>query len=324
MSVFAVLAVLVLIGFMGSALFSGAETGAYQFNRTRHRIALAEGSRQAHHVQLLTGDLTAFVVVCLIGTNLANTLVSQATTYAFQDLSFRAPELIATLVIAPVLFVIGELAPKEYFRRHPGRLLYSSAPLLRVAKFLFQPIAFLMKLITAGMRLFGLPGEGDRRLAAEERVRQAIAAGAEAGTLTAYQTTLARNIFSLSARRVLHAMLPLDRVDRLEASMPIEEARAYVRSHGRARYPVYSNDEAKVVGLISMYDLLFEERPGMTIRNYIQPTLDVAPTERVAEALVRMRRARVNMAIVSDRGRALGIITLKDLVEEITGELRDL
>ena len=54
-------AVLVFLGILASGFFSGAETGAYQFNRTRHRLSLAEGGRRAKLVQALTSDLTAFV-----------------------------------------------------------------------------------------------------------------------------------------------------------------------------------------------------------------------------------------------------------------------
>jgi CBS domain containing-hemolysin-like protein len=48
----------------------------------------------------------------------------------------------------------------------------------------------------------------------------------------------------------------------------------------------------------------------------------VPPDMTVAQAMVALRKARAAMAVVRDaKGRALGIITIKDLVEEIVGEL---
>lgn len=317
-------ALIVSVGIFFSAVFSGAETGAYQYNRTRMRLALAAGSRPARLLHHLTSDLTAFVVVCLIGTNLANNLVSFASTLAVQQLGFGAPELIATLCVAPVLFILGELAPKELFRRQPTRFLYVVAPLLALAAVLFRPLGWALSGVTALLRLLGLRGDEGASLQAEERVRQAIAAGAEGGTLTAYQTTLARNIFSLRARTVRTAMTPLARVDALEVSSELDRAREVARQSGRRRLPVYKVQEDAVVGVLDVYELLFAERPGLTIRNYVEPALEVGPNEKVAEALVRLRRARQNLAVVVERGKALGVITLKDLVEEITGELADL
>ena len=315
---------LCVIGFVLSAIYSGAETGAYRFNRTRHRLALSQAERSATSLESLVRDLTGFVVVCLIGTNLANTLVSFSATLGLESLGVQAPELVSTVTVGPLLFIMGELAPKELFRRHPDRLLYASLPLLRLSSVVFRPAVRALSVVSHALRVLGLKTEDGRNLAGEERLRQAIASGAEGGTLTAYQTTLARNIFRLRQNTVRSAMTPLARADCLERSTAIEEARAFVSATGRGRYPVYVDRRSEVVGLLSLYDLLFEERPGLTIRNYVQPALYVGPDEKVAEALVRLRRARTHMAIVSEGRRAIGIITMKDLVEEITGELQDL
>lgn len=313
------------VGILFCALFSGAETGAYRLNRTRHRLALDAGLGRARQVDRLMRDLTSFVTLCLIGTNLASTLVSFSATLACTHLALGAPELVSTVTVGPLLFILGELAPKELFRRYPSRLLYATSPLLTIAGALFAPATRALGLLTTLLRILGLTTEDGSTLEAEERLRQAIAAGAEEGSVTSYQTLLVQNIFSLRGRTVRHAMVPLARVDALEAGQALESARALVRQSGHTRYPVYRNEREAVIGFVDRFDLVFEERPGLTIRNYIQEVIRLAPQERVAEALVRLRRERAHIALVEGPdGRALGIITLKDLVEEITGELKDL
>ncbi|MEZ6183729.1 MAG: CNNM domain-containing protein [Planctomycetota bacterium] len=312
------------VGVMGSALFSGVETGAYRFNRTRHRIRVAEESRAAKLVSALTGDMTSFVIVCLIGTNLFNVLVSFSTTAFLESLQLGNPELVATLTVAPLLFLLGEVAPKELFRRHPNRLLYAFAPPVAVFAFLCRPATWLLRQVTRLLRLFGLnPDDDERGLLAQQRLRQAISAGAAGGTLTDYQERLAGNIFSLHGRTAEHVMVPLRDLDTIEVSTELEAAQGYVRQRGRTRYPVYKNRVDAVVGVITLYDLLFEERPGLTVRNYVEDVLRVPPDEGVAQVLLRMRQARSKLAVVERGGQALGIVTLKDLVEEITGELAD-
>lgn len=314
----------VAVGVVASALFSGAETGAYSFNRTRLRLAVAEGIARARLVNHLTGDLTGFVVVCLIGTNLANNLVSFASTLVATELAIGPPELVATIAVAPFLFVLGELGPKELFRRQPDRLLYGLSPILAIAAFLFRPFVLAMAALTWILRKLGFKTGGNAMLRAEDRVRLVIQAHAEDGALTEYQETLARNIFSLRARTVRHTMIAVDQVDALEASAELEEARTFARLCGRRFMPVFRRDREQLVGVVNLFDLLFEERPGLTIRNYIEPALELRPGEPVTEALLRMRRARTTLAVVTDKGKTLGVVTLKDLVEEITGELQDL
>lgn len=313
-------AVLCIVGTLASGLFSGAETGAYRFNRTRHRLALASGRRRARLVEVLTRDLTGFLVVCLVGTNLANGLVSYSATLAFSSLDLATPELLATLTVGPLLFLLGELGPKELFRRQSDRLLYAVAPFLRLTSLLLRPLTWALGLVTGALRFVGLASASPEP--GEERLRQAIGAAHEGGNLTAYQAVLARNIFSLHTRRVLHTMIPLDRVDCLDASLELGTARGAVSQVTRGRYPVYRGSREQVVGVVDLYDVIFAEGKG-TLGDHAREVLSVSPGEKVAEALVRMRRARENLAIVVDGGRALGIITLKDLVEEITGELQD-
>ena len=322
---------LCLVGILGSALYSGVETGAYTFNRTRHRLALAEGSSRAHLVQVLTNDMTGFVVLCLVGTNLSNALVSFSTTLAFEHMRWQNPDLISTVLIGPILFMLGELLPKELFRRHADRLVYATAPLLRLSALLLRPATLLLEAVNWILLRLGLRGaESGDRLHAQERIRQAVAAGREGGTLTAYQSTLAHNIFALEKRTVHEVMQPLDDVDCVEASMELNAARAFATSRRHTRYPVYRDRRRQVVGVVHAWDLVFEERPGLTVRNYVRDPVYVRPETRVVDALYRLRRKRTNMAVVArepdEQGRreALGVVTLKDLVEEITGELTDL
>ncbi|MCA8922608.1 MAG: DUF21 domain-containing protein [Planctomycetes bacterium] len=312
------------VGVFGSALFSGVETGAYRFNRTRHRIRVAEESRAARLVSGLTRDMTSFVIVCLIGTNLFNVLVSFSTTAFLEAQQLQNPELVATLTVAPLLFLLGEVAPKELFRRHPNRLLYACAPPVAVFAFCCRPVTWLLRSLTRLLQLFGLRSDNDQQaMLAQQRLRQAIAAGAAGGTLTEYQERLAGNIFSLDARTVGHAMVPLVNVDALEASTEIEAARAFARAQGRTRYPVYRNQPTAILGVVSLFDLEFEERPGLTLRNYVEDVIRVRHDEGVAQVMLRMRQGRSKLAVVEREGVALGIVTLKDLVEEITGELAD-
>lgn len=319
--------VLCCLGSLGTGFFAGVETGAYRFNRTRHRVHLAAGEPRARLVERLTVDMASFVTVCLIGTNLATSLVSFSATLAFEGLDLVAPEVLATLLIGPVLFVLGEVAPKELYRRHADRLVYASAPLLRLAAGAFAPATALLAGVNRLLRGFGLQSdESGSRLEAQERLRQEIAAGHQEGTLTSYQATLAGNIFGLSAIRVRQVMIPLPEVAALEAAAALEDARAQVTAGAFTRYPVYRHRRERVTGVVSAWDLLFEERPGLTIRNYVEPIHEVGPDEPIPEALLRLRQRRAKIAVVvaAEGRRAVGIVTLKDLVEEITGELKDL
>jgi CBS domain containing-hemolysin-like protein len=88
-----------------------------------------------------------------------------------------------------------------------------------------------------------------------------------------------------------------------------------------SRIPVWKDDPRNIIGRINVFDVITDasEKP---IREYVQPLVRLSPTESVPGALLRLQQARQQMAIVVDRqSKCLGLLTLKDLVEELVGEL---
>ncbi len=97
------------------------------------------------------------------------------------------------------------------------------------------------------------------------------------------------------------------------------------------RWPVTDGDKDSVIGLVNtkhlFSDLLFmteEERMKMTIHPYVRPVIEVIETIPVHDLLIKMRRERIHMAILSDEyGGTSGLVTTEDILEEIVGEIRD-
>jgi CBS domain containing-hemolysin-like protein len=161
-------------------------------------------------------------------------------------------------------------------------------------------------------------------LAAEE-LRLTIQASTEEGVLTNFQATLARNILSLRHRKVSAAMVPLAKSKGLEAGTPLPRARELAAKLDVARIVVYRGRPDEAIGAASVYDIFLEPDDSKTLEALVRPVPRISPHDRVEDALLRLRLAREKLAIVAPPGeRAVGIVTLKDLCEEITGELDDL
>jgi CBS domain containing-hemolysin-like protein len=81
-------------------------------------------------------------------------------------------------------------------------------------------------------------------------------------------------------------------------------------------------DEAgQVTGVVDIYDVLTDEKSQPIQVHSLEP-LVVPATATVTDALYTMQHACRSFAIAADEeGRHVGIITIKDLVEEIVGEL---
>ncbi|MDA7903960.1 DUF21 domain-containing protein, partial [Mariniblastus sp.] len=105
---------LLLLGIFLSAFFSGCETGFYRASRVRFVIAGLDGDLISQYLIKLFNNPTLFVATTLIGNNVANYLTSLAIVLLAQQMTgSNAAEMLAPILLSPLLFVYGELLPKN-------------------------------------------------------------------------------------------------------------------------------------------------------------------------------------------------------------------
>lgn len=193
-----------------SALFSGLETGLYTTSRLRLFLDDHAGLRAARQARRLLADMPTLLSVLLVANNLANYAASYVAQVLLVEWSVGSPELVGTVGVSAVLFLLAESVPKSAFRRHRERLLYPALPFLQVAYRLLRwptwPLTwFARRLSTAVRRRVGVevtvPGEREAMLAT----------GAAEGFLTAFQERVARGVLAMRSRRVDEEVLPLQR-----------------------------------------------------------------------------------------------------------------
>jgi CBS domain containing-hemolysin-like protein len=99
------------------------------------------------------------------------------------------------------------------------------------------------------------------------------------------------------------------------------------RRSKHTRYPVYDPRLDDLVGVINLKALaLMSDRDAEHMRasDIIKELLRVPEGRRIDAVLKEMRRRRLHMAAVIDRaGKAIGILTMEDIIEEIFGEIED-
>ena len=314
-----VLPLLVLLGVVSSGYFSGMEIGAYCLNKLRLRMRAEEGDVKARALASLLEDPQVFVMALLIGTNASVYLATVSLTELGRIRGWEFPSVTAMLVLAPVLLVFSEATPKNIFRRNAEVLLYRMVRVTKWAMTVPLPVArVLSKLIPLGER--GVHSWGERSFS-RQRLKYLLMESTEEGVLTPYQNVIAENILSLRDLRVRSVMIPLSRVAAVEEEAGKERVLELVRRYNFSRFPVYRGQKWRVVGVINVLDALGQE---FSVRGSVRDAPVLSPWDTVASALHELRVAKQPMGIVSDgTGRAVGLVTMKDLVEEIVGELAE-
>lgn len=310
------------VGVAASAICSGLETGLYVVNRVRLAVRAGRGEHAAARLEQELERPERLLATLLIANNTANYAGSLGVAAIIE--SFAVPiwavVVLNTAVVVPILFVLGETVPKDLFRTRADGWMPRFA----------MPLWFARRLLTlAGLvPLLTVVSDIVRRLvrAAPEdagspraRVTRFIRESHASGSLTEAQLDLADRALAMRRRTVGTEMTPWRQVAVVPRSQASADARAIARSTVRSRLPVMEG--GRVVGLVGVQDLLLG---GGSTADTLDPEVPrFAPSTPAFTALESLRRSRRPMGIVEDRGgRPLGVVTLKDLVEPLLGDLR--
>ncbi len=84
---------------------------------------------------------------------------------------------------------------------------------------------------------------------------------------------------------------------------------------------------SNIVGFINVYDVLAPARNFQSVEAFLMPVRSLDADTLVTDAIEVMRREQVKMVLVTRRRGStdvpVGIVTMKDLVEELMGELAE-
>ncbi len=316
-------AVLLAIGACLSFMYSGLETGIYLMNKSRLDLRAESGSKAARLVRRVIHSPGNLLAVLLIGSNVAEYVATFAVSAMFLLAGYGdRVEWYTVAVVAPGLFIFCESLPKNLAQRAAERFVYRFAPLLRASSVLFNACGLagvvrgfawaLMKLVRARQQSY-IP-MGHQGLAA------VVADSQAAGVLTHTQTVMADRVMHITQVRLKNAMIPMAKVAYAPAQVTHEQMLELMRAHNFSRFPMLDG-AAQVVAILNIYDALAAADNEPPTGKTLEP-LVLGEDMAVTDALYRMQRSHSPMAIVADAsGKHVGIATVKDLVEEIVGEL---
>ncbi len=319
--------VVLIAAIIASGFFSGTETGVYCLNRVRLRVRSAQDDPAARRLGAMMDQPESLVITALMGTNIAD----YVATACVAALVLRAgatesmAELYTTLLATPLVLVFGGIIPKDLFQRRSDRLMYPlSLPLAACrAAARWSGILGLLRGLTHWLiRVVDPRGTArDEDYLPRAHVRRLLYEGAARGGLTSFQRETIERIMNLSQVRVGRVMIPLRRAAALPVGIAREDFLRAARMAHFSRYPVYEGDPRRVIGVASVFEVLTDEQKR-PIREYVREAVYLRADDPVPTALLKLQQSGLRMGIVQDRGGAcVGLLTMKDLVEEIVGEV---
>lgn len=317
--------VLMLLGFLGSALFSGMETGAYRLNRVRLYVYSSQGYSSAKSLERVVAKPASLIGTLLIGNNLCNYVgtAGLGVLLAAMEMPVWQAVVINTVLVTLVLFIFGETLPKDLFAAHADRLMYPLAKVLVFLKTLFTWTGLLPIVVAISALAIKIVGKGEGgALTPRKRVEQLVREGAGVGLISSEQTELAQRALALSKRRVQAECTPWQQVVKVFETTGRAALCRLVEESPRSRMPVVDS-RGKIVGVVDMIDaLLVDETEAAPVKAAMEPAVFLPGSTTVRQAMAKLQNEHIGLAIVTrGDGKPAGVVTMKDLVEPLTGEI---
>jgi putative hemolysin len=132
---------------------------------------------------------------------------------------------------------------------------------------------------------------------------------------------------SFSDLRGNQVMVPRTEISALPIRVAKGELLEVVAAHEYTRYPVYRESLDDVVGILNVKDLipLLEELGDeVDLTPLARPAVILPETVSIYRLLARMKEGRAHMIVLIDEfGGTAGLVTLRDLMEYVFGEVRE-
>jgi putative hemolysin len=320
-------AVLVLI----NAAFAGTELALVSLRESQLQ-RLEEGSATGTVLARLARQPNQFLATIQVGITLAGFLASAAAAVSLAEplegpLGFLGGAagpvsvVVVTLILAYFTLVFGELAPKRIAMQRAERWGMVMARPLDALSTLTKPVVWLLSKSTdIAVKLLGGDPTIQREEVSGEELRDMVAIHEN---FSDDQRLIIDGAFAIAERTVDEVMVPRSEVAVIDSDDTCAEALALLIESGHSRAPVADKRNLdRTVGMVRLRSLL--GRGDHPVTGAMRPIPAFPDAARVLTALRTFQQDRTQMAVVIDEyGRALGIVTVEDLLEELVGEIYD-
>ena len=146
--------------------------------------------------------------------------------------------------------------------------------------------------------------------------------------ISKHERLMLLNILKIDGIKSSDIMIPRADIGAVEINDSFEKVLGVFIKEAHSRVPVYENNLDNINGMIHIKDLVKFQNEGNVNTNFLnnikRDILEIPPTMPVLDLLLKMQLTRLHMGIVIDEyGCTDGLITIEDVIEEITGEIED-
>jgi putative hemolysin len=327
-SLLIVLAIIMLVLIIFSALISGSEVAYFSLDAKKRDALSSEKSNQGNRVVTLLGAPKKLLATILIANNFINVSIVMVSFYftkgvfASSELSELVLFLINVIGATFVILLFGEVIPKVYATKHS----------VSFSKFMSSPISFLSMVFAPFSKLLV-----SSTSIIDKRFKKKVDSISVDDLEHAYDLTK-ESVETTEEKKILEGIVRFGQTDAkqimtprldvmaLENDMTSKELSEVIKEGQYSRLPVYSESLDNVIGILYVKDLLIylDSEEELDWVKLIRNPKFIPENKKLDDLLKEFQTEKTHIAVVVDEyGGTSGIVTLEDVLEEIVGDITD-
>ena len=309
---------------IAEGFFSGSEIGVVSSDRMQLRHDAAKGSKGARLALKMLEEPEWLLSTTLVGTNIAVVTNTTMATALMMQLFGPAWSWLAVVLVAPLIWVFGEIVPKSVFQQKSNTITPRAIFVLRAASYLFSPILLVFSSLARLLsKLVGGGIKDQNPFTLREEIQSMVRMSADQSDIEPMEQGMIRRLFNFSETTAREVMMPLIDVAAVEADASCAAAVRVATESSHARIPVYAERVDQIIGVLDTLELLGVDGDA-PIRPFVKSVSYVAPGKSIRDLLLAMRQAGQQLCVVVDEfGGAEGIVSIEDILEEVVEDIRD-
>jgi len=312
-----------LLSIVVLAFYSMLEMACVSFNKVRLQYYVSKGLKRAIWLNYLLQHPSRLFGTTLIGVNIALVIGSECSRQFYAALGISPDVAPLTQVILVVIF--GELAPMFAARHYAENVAMLGIPLVYASAKIMSPLLWVVGIISkiCNKIVKGSDAEANIYLTQEE-LQKLIEEHEEepvSDSESAEFTAVSANIFNLRQKDVKKIMEPLNSIKALPSNSTISELESLLDETSEDYVLIYHREPTNIVGIAYPRDTL-RVAETRRLRDYARPPWFVTENMNILQILRQFRSNHENVAVIlNHHGRAIGVVTLENVLEEIFGKI---
>lgn len=330
--------IVIIVGLiLFNGLLSMSEIALVSARKSKLELEAKKGAKSAQTALALMNKPDTFFSTIQIGITLIGVLTGLYSGEAFaydlaevvKQIPFLAPyalvlsRALIVIVVTYVTLILGELVPKRVGMGKAELIAKIMARPMYYLSVIASPIVWFLSVSTNFvLRLMGIKTMDESKVT-EEEIKAIVQEGLDDGEVQEVEQDLVERVFNLGDRDIGSIMTHRAEIVWLDINDSVEEIQTKVVEHLFNAYPVTSDKFDNVLGVVYLKDLFVKlDAPDFSLAQIIRPAQFLPENLSVYNALEQFKSARVKYSLVTDEfGGIQGIVTLKDIMEALVGQL---